>query len=273
MKKLLLLISLLILPVSTYAVMGTLTPAANPQQSVYVLSQSGIPFIKASSGTMGNNCAISGLTALPRTMSGGAYIYLPAGAIAAGVPASADWYWFVGSSTTAGTCYNQTYANNKDAVGTPRVPPANTAFSTTGPGAFTGVTGAVTGVSLTLPGGSMGINGRLKLSTSWALTSSAGTKVTSMTFGGSSVDASGTQTTTTSVVWDGHVYNRGVTNIQGFGYSRDTSATIQPFGSVTVADGAVDTSSAVTIAVSMNNNTATDSINLEGYQVLVYPSN
>src|SRR5690349_20306203 len=65
----------------------------------YVLAQCGIPFIKASSGTMGNNGALSGLTALPTTYAK-AFIWLPAGAIAAGVPAAATWYYVQMSSTT-----------------------------------------------------------------------------------------------------------------------------------------------------------------------------
>src|ERR1043165_8686523 len=114
------------------------------------LSTSGIPFIKASSGTMGNNCAISAMTALPRTFSGGAYLWLPAGAIAAGVPAAASWYWFVASSTTAGTCYNSTYTSGTPTAGT------LTAFSTTGPGAFTGSASAMPGPSLTGPASTLG---------------------------------------------------------------------------------------------------------------------
>ena len=49
----------------------------------FVLAKWGIPFIVATTGTMGNNGAISAMTALDITYSGGAWLYLPAGAVAA----------------------------------------------------------------------------------------------------------------------------------------------------------------------------------------------
>lgn len=268
MKKLLgLLLALLLMP-SLSGATGLLTRAANPQEDVWILSQSGIPFIKSSSGTMGNNCAISGMTALPRTFSSGAYLYLPAGAIAAGVPASADWYWFVASSTTAGTCYNQTYSSNKDAIGTPKIPPSNTAFSTTGPGAYAGSTGSVTAVSLTLPAGSMGINGQVALTSLFSNNNSAGTKADNTAFGGVSA-SSLTNTTNTSTVHTAFVQNRGVTNNQSIsrlaGHSGSTG-----IGSMS-SDGAIDTTSAVTITFALNCNTATDHHILEMYSVMVKP--
>lgn len=269
MKTLLLILALLV-PGSALAD-GVLTPAANPPQDIRIFSQSAIPFIKSSSGTMGNNCAISAMTALPKTFSGGAYLYLPAGAIAAGVPAAADWYWFVASSTTAGTCYNQTYANNKDSVGTPRIPSANTAFSTTGPGAYVGVTGGVTSVSLTLPANSMGINGYVALDAAFSGNSSAGTKSDAILFGGSTV-SSLTLTTTTSTVHSARVVNRGVTNIQSMSRLAGSSGAVG-IGSTRDPDTTNDTTAAVTIAFNVNCNTATDHHILEMYSVQVMRSN
>lgn len=64
---------------------GTITGTNVP----YVFSRTGIPFIVAPTGTMGNNGAVTMGTALPTTYSGGAWIWYPAGAVAAGTPASA----------------------------------------------------------------------------------------------------------------------------------------------------------------------------------------
>ena len=266
----LLLIIALLVP-SWVGAVGTLTQAANPPEPIIILSQSAIPFIKSSSGTMGNNGAVSAMTALPRIISGGAYLYLPAGAIAAGVPASADWYWFVASSTTAGTVYNQTYANNKDSVGTPRIPSANTAFATTGPGAYVGATGAVTTVSLTLPANSMGINGHVSIDAALSFNNSAGTKADAVLFGAQS--ASGlTLTTQLSAFHSAHIVNRGVANIQSMSRLAGHSQSVGT-GSARASDTTVNTAAAVTISVTVDCNTATDHHILEMYSVQIMASN
>ena len=81
------------------------TAARFPQ----TLGQSHIPFVLLSSGTMGNNGAISLLSGAVATAYPNAYVYLPALAIAATGPGSAaGWYYAVFSSTTALTVYNNT---------------------------------------------------------------------------------------------------------------------------------------------------------------------
>lgn len=143
-----------------------------------VLAQWGVPFIKVATGTMGNNGAMTIGTALARTYSGGAYFIIPAGAIAAGVPAATAIYWGIASSTTAVTLYNSVYT-----AGTPTVG-VQTAFSTTGPGAFTGITTEVAGPTITLPGGTMGANGRVKVQSIWNATNNANAKTARIRFGG-----------------------------------------------------------------------------------------
>src|SRR5690242_937018 len=128
---------------------GTITGTNVP----YTLSHSAIPFISAPTGTMANNGAVTFGTALPIAYSGGAWIYYPAGAVAAGVPAAASWLWTVMSSTTVGTVYNSTYTSGAVALGT------TTAFVTTGPGAFVGDTAEEFGPQITLPANSLGANG------------------------------------------------------------------------------------------------------------------
>ena len=260
----LLLSILLLYPSSSWAVTGTLSPPANPQQTIYIISQSGIPFIKASSGSIGNNCAITAMTALPRTFNNGAYIWLPAGAVAAGVPAAATWYYFVASSTTAGTCYNNTYTS-----GTPTIPVSPTAFSTTGPGAFAGDTGTINGPAITIPGGMMGINGRVEARTSYEMNNTAGTKVASNTFGAATASSfsfsthqSGNIVTVTA--------NRSLAAIQNS--TQNINAVTTANGS-NQGDSAVDTTASVTYTLRLNAGTATDHLVLDSYSIIVYPQN
>lgn len=58
-----------------------------------------VPVIIPNSSTVATNGGIT-VTALPTTYSGGAWVYLPAGAVVGG---SAGYYWTVFSSTTAGS--------------------------------------------------------------------------------------------------------------------------------------------------------------------------
>lgn len=259
MKTLLLILTLL-LP-SLVMAEGVTTPAANPTQDITVLSQSGIPFIKASSGTMGNNGAISAMTALPRTFSNGAYIYLPAGAVAAGVPAAATWYWFVASSTTAGTVYNSTYTS-----GTPRVGTL-TAFATTGPGAYTGSIATITAVSIVVPANSMGLNGRVDVRFGFSQNSTAGNKTVYALFGAANMYAL-TQTTQTSTVAVGWAQNRGLATVQGVGYSYTTSSN-SAAGVVQATDGAETTTANVSVNFNLSAAVATDHIVLDQYIIEV----
>ena len=244
---------------------GQNTLAANPPQPVIVLSQSAIPFIMASSGTMGNNGAISAMTALPRTFSGGAWLWLPAGAVAAGVPASAAWLWFVGSSTTAGTVYNSTYSSGNPTIG------VQTAFATTGPGAYVGSVATITAASITLFANSVGINGRVAVKAFYPIPSSAGQKQSDITFGGGACQNL-TYTTQTSFEHHCTWTNRGLTNRQGVQDFR-----VQSDGLLTPvffpADGSIDTTANVTINFTLAKNTATEHIILDTFQILVYPGN
>lgn len=129
-----------------------------------------VPVGIAPSGTMGNNGALTLGTALHATYSGGIYLYFPANAISSG--SAAGFYWVVMSSTTAGMVYNNTYTPGSP----PARPASNTAFSTTGPGAYTGVTTEVTCSSFTLPGGMMGNFGRLQSAVAMSGPSTAGSK-------------------------------------------------------------------------------------------------
>lgn len=118
------------------------------------LFRSNIPFIVPSSGSIGDNGALSGVVALPLAYPH-AYVYIPADRIVAG--SAAGFYYAVFSSTSAATLYNNLYVS-----GEPTVPGTPTAFATTGPGAYTQTTSAVTALAYTLPAGTVGPNGKLR---------------------------------------------------------------------------------------------------------------
>jgi hypothetical protein len=120
------------------------------------LAQWSAPVFIAPTGTMGNNGAVTLGTAMDRTYSEGAWFYYPAGAVAAGVPASATFLWTVCTTTTACTVYNSTF----DGLSVPGEG-VTTAYSTTGPGAFTGVTAATVAITVTIPANTLGATGAL----------------------------------------------------------------------------------------------------------------
>ena len=234
------------------------TPTGVP----YSLSKSGIPFIKASSGTMGNNGAVSAMTALPKVFSSGAYLWLPAGAIAAGVPAAPAWYWFVASSTTAGTVFNSTYTSGTPAVG------VATPFVTTGPGAFVGSTATITGPSLSIPAGSLGVNGRIEVDLALAHNTAAGNKTYAIVYGGvGSTMWTATQTNQVNAIVKAFAQNRGILTVQSCGgaYAVQTSAA----NGTLMVDGTENTANAVPIALTMLADTATNHTIIESYSVNV----
>lgn len=232
----------------------------------YVVAQSGVPVISLSSGTMGNNGAVSALTALNRTYNMGAWAWVPAGAVAAGVPAAAGYLWFVGSSTTAGTVYNSTW----NGVGAPPIG-VTTAFSTTGPGAFTGDTTEIAGPTITIAANALGPNGYIEVESLWSFTNSAGAKTHRIRLAG----ASGTQylslgSTTTASFFDKRVIaNTGVTNSQVGGISGNAGASVYGASTSSPTTSAVDTTASTTVNITLQKATATDNECLEWFKVSV----
>lgn len=216
--------------------------------------QNAIPCILPSSGTIGNNGALSALTALPTTYTS-AYLYFPVDTIAAGV--AAGLYYCVMSSTTAGTIYNNVYDPSLGVL--PTIPASPTAFVTTGPGAYTQTTGSVISlVGYTIPGGSMGANGRFILSGVYSQTNNADAKVLSVTFGGSSFMATGIAST---AAWGMHksMSNRG-------------SASKQVCSAVALTTDSIG-SQASNIPIQLTVNTAVDQILLLGAQLTAVATN
>lgn len=238
---------------------------AKQNRMPYVLAQSGFPMILPSSGTIGNNGALSGLTALPTTYAQ-CYMYFPANAIAAGV--AAGLYYVVMSSTTAGTIYNNTYTG-----GVPEAPASPTAFVTTGPGAYTQTTGAdVTLVSISLPGGSLGNNGAFSVKGLCSLTNNADAKTLRCKFGGTNVISTSVVSTAAWSI-DKTIRNRGVQTSQVCASTNLSSDSVGSMGSNATSFTAIDSSAASTIVISGQLvSVATNNFILELFEIQVKPS-
>lgn len=209
---------------------------------------------------MGNNGAVSALTALPQTYSDGCWLHLPASAISAG--SGAGWYWFVGSSTTAGTVYNSTYTSGPVTRGSTATP-----FSTTGPGAFTGETAEQFGPTITVPANALGANGHIRVYMGTEGTASPNNKTFNLRYSGSGGNAAvGQAGNGNFMALQGTIGNRGLANSQvayGFGAS---SATTFFSGRST---SSVDTTAATTIVIGIAHATATDNAQVNDFTIEV----
>jgi hypothetical protein len=232
-----------------------------PFAGISILGQSKIPFILVSSGSMGNNGALSSITALSRTYPN-AYIYLPAAAISTG--SAAGWYYTVFSSSTAGTVYNNTYTS-----GTPTIPTSPTAFSTTGPGSFTQTTTSlISGYTLPIAGNIIGKNGAVRVSLSATYNNTSGVKEIQLKFGTASFGLV-TPSTTGGLGAMGGFSNMGATNIQTTLYSTNLDTASH---SSTPFYGTVDTTVSQNLIVQMELNTnATDTLTIETIIVELIP--
>lgn len=226
------------------------------------VSQWALAVIIPSSGSIGNNGALSGITALPVAHSWGCFMYFPANAIAAGV--AAGFYFVVMSSTSAGTIYNNTYT-----TGVPAVPATLVPFVTTGPGAYTQVTTAVDMATITIPAGRLGTAGRIIATPAFIFVNSATTKTLSMVFGGTSLYSKNRTTTTTELPFL-DVRNRGVTGRQLSAWGSAGLPAISNTGGV--VNSAVDTTVDVPLIFrGQLSAVATDYLVLECGAVEVWP--
>jgi hypothetical protein len=166
--------------------------------------QAGIPFVLAN-GTGTSNAitvtntagaaVLSTISAMPNTYSvantGGAYIYLPANAVGTGQ--AAGFYYFIATSTTGGTVYNNMYAG-----GQPTIPASPAAFGTVTTGTFLQTVGsAITALSLPLQANLLGANGFIEINGLFVDMNSAQAK-TAMIYLGSGQILSASQTTAQS---------------------------------------------------------------------------
>jgi len=239
--------------VGPFTANGAVPSSALGSMTEFVLFQSSIPFVIPSSGTMGNNGALSSLSpGLPRTISA-CYMYFAVNVIASGV--AAGWYYTVMSSTTAGTVYNNAYTS-----GQPSIPASPTAFATTGPGAYTGVATSQAAMQYSLPALTMGFRDTLRITEKYSWTSSTNTKTFSTTFGGSTAQSFTNATSgNTSAIVLLDISAQDATNAQVCGNSgSSTGATSSNFAFLTI-----DTTAAQTLAFNIQHNTAAEFVILE----------
>jgi hypothetical protein len=230
---------------------------------VQILFRGSVPVGLAPSGTMANNGAVTLGTALPTIYTGGVYLHFPANAIVAG--SAAGLYWTVMSSTTVGQVFNNAYTS-----GIPAAPTSTTPFVTTGPGAYTAATSNVTLITLTVPGGLMGINGSIDPEFTWSETNSANNKTHMLSFGGTNL-LNSTLASVASFHAAYGVGNRGSASLQVSKASASTSG--GGWGSNTVSPSylTVNSASDVTLAAGGTKATATDWQGIETFIVRVAP--
>jgi hypothetical protein len=224
-----------------------------------MLLQTAIPFVLPSSGSIGNNGALTLTTALDG-IKAHTFMRFPAGAIFAG--SAAGWYYTAMSSTTVGIIYQETYT-----IGKPVVPASPTPWVTTGPGAYTQTIATdIAAQRVTVPGLAMGVNGCLRVHGLSMNNSSGGSKLNRLRFDGSSLRA-GSVTTVVGMGWMSHVINGGVFNRQNIvnGNNGDFSG----FGQFVYAT--IDTSVDKVMDVSLNIAAATDWASSERFLVELIP--
>jgi hypothetical protein len=221
-------------PAGTYTQAQQIT-AAQSLSVPYVFAKTAIPFVSVSTGSMADNGVLTVGTALPRTIANG-YFFLPANAISAG--SAAGWYFTQCSTTTACVVKNNVYT-----TGVPTVPASPTAFVTTGPGAYVGVTAEVFGPTITVPANAMGANGQLRIMTMWAVTNNVNAKGVNVRFSGNAGTLFLTQSVASAAGLQDMrlIRNTGVTNSQvGYGLNNGSFGTT----SAAIITGAVDTTAA-----------------------------
>lgn len=232
-----------------------------------LLSQSGIPIVIPSSGSIGNNGALSGVTAMGDYFApSGMYLYFPANAIAAG--SAAGLYYTLMASTTAGTIYNNTYTG-----GQPTIPTSPTPFVTTGPGAYTQTTATdITLLSLSIDANELGNNGAVFAFLRWTLNSSANNKILKARLGASNVWDNSSAPLTTSGLYEHLVnfVNRGATNRQQG--NRNNNAGLAGGASGTANNTTIDTTAATVFSITGQLATATDFLGLSMHSVEMRPA-
>lgn len=261
MRKLLL--ALLSLALTSSVGAQSCCDSRKPYQPVFMYSCA-VPVGLAPSGTMGANGALTSGTALPETYSSGIWLYFPAGAVSSG--SAAGFYWTVMTNTTAGTVYTNTVdpSTGGNVCSTPASP---TAVSDAGPGAYTGVTSStITMMSTYIPGGLMGLHGRIVASWGWWLTNNANTKTGSASYGGTEL-FSRSNSSVVGVKDCVIIHNRGAVNKQ---ISVGSSSACAGGSGAAPLTGTVASGSQQLFAVRANRGTATDNFILVGLIAEVY---
>lgn len=249
---------------STGSVLGVVDGGGVLNQFSRYLLQSAVPMVLPSSGSFGNNGALTLTTALGYTLAG-CFMYFPANAIQAG--SAAGWYWTVMSSTSAAAVFNDRYT-----TGNPVVPLSPTPFVSTGPGAYTQTTAVdIQSMNVVVPGLAMGINGMLRIHGLRTQINNANNKLNRTRLGGITSQAAN-QTTSNGNRFDSVWMNAGVYNRQRTISDNPGDLTSANLSGGFPADRTVDTSVNQTLDVTLLLNVATDWVCLERLVVELVPA-
>lgn len=223
------------------------------------LVNTAVPVVLLSSATnISATGAITGLTAIPYTPTGVVRVYC-----FAQTGLTAGLYYATFSSTTACQLYELVSSNPTT--------PGTTQPSGITPGAYTGGTTEVTLMSVTVPGGLLGTNGRLRAWPTYsAAPNNANAKAIYGRLGGTQVNTFPVLTSGLANRGAGEVMNRGAANLQ---ITSINSVAHTAYGtavaSSTFGNAAVNTASDQSYAVSMALAVATDTAILEACMVEV----
>lgn len=243
-------------------------PSAQPnigQSFPIILAQSAIPMILPSSGTMGANGSLTGLTALPYSVfPQPCFMYFPAGKVFSGSPAGM-YYASITAATTA-TVYNNTYTSGLPQAAIPAVP---TPVVDAGPGAYTQMTGSlITLMEMILPAGLMGPSGSFGLDFFMSQTNNANAKSLSTNFG-AIANQTGVLANAASARGAFRAYNRNSVARQAV--TGSAGALLGSPGLIIY--GSVNTAADVTVQIQAQLTTvATDNVALDGYTAFVQPA-
>ena len=232
------------------------TQGASSTPGVTSIYNASVPVGIPSSGSIGNNGALTGLGAFATTYPS-IYLFFPAGAIAAG--SAAGFYLCQMSSASAGTIFN-----NPLPTGTkPTIPASPTPFVTTGPGAYTqSVTSQVLS-QVAVSAGAIVSGALVEIFTLFSTRSTGGAKNFNLLFGGTSIGNYGNNSA-------GSFYNLyAIYNQQTNRQVLVNGGAAQFYGVTTPANKVltVDTTSTFNIEIDGNIAVATDWLVLEGFTV------
>lgn len=257
------------MPVVNPNAVNTLNAATNPypeigyqQYSVPIIfAQNAIPMGVPSSGTLSAAGALSAITAAPTTYAS-CYMFFPANAVA--TVSAAGMYFVQMASTTTGTVFQNIYT-----TGIPTIPATSALIPCTTASSYTQTTGsALTILSLTVPGNSLGPNGALVVHKSlWTYNNSAGTKGLVLKYSTANIQNVTGSTTTIFLNPVRGISNRGVTNSQVSFASPAVSGASVAAAVYSAIDSTVDQ----TLAATVNQSLATDNTWLESLVITLNP--
>jgi len=226
----------------------------NETNAPVLIGKSAIPFISISTGSIAANGALTGITALPRTIAA-AWIDLPANAVA--TVATAGFRYCTFSGTTTGTVF----LDQPTSLTSP--PPTSPTAVTDGKGAYVGITSEEFVPGLTVPANSIGITGALRYYSLWSCNNNANVKTVRTRFSGNAGTIFMQQAVTSQMSFSflSEIRNVSATNSQ-VGPALTNNGGFGVIGA-NVVTAAVDTTAVTTLVHTLQKATATDNIILE----------